>query len=283
MNCSTSISPVAVARALHQAGTAHVINIHELIHATQGRLPRPWFVRQQREDLGQFFDEWLDLHQRLADAESRATLLDVLRYRATADARYMQSYRVRPRDQYFEDFLPLGREVFVDAGGFDGDTTEEFAKRCPDYRKVHLFEPSQPNIAAARRRLAGLRNIYFHPLGLSDQRGQLTFDSDAGSASAVTQTGGATIEVITLDQAIREPVTFIKMDLEGWELKALAGCAGHIRREQPRLAISVYHAARDFREICRYILSLNPAYKGRSDHSLSFSHVDISLHRSGRF
>lgn len=261
VNCSSSISPVAVGQALVRAGIKSVIGIHELIHAAQGRLPWPWFVRQQREDLDQHVGAWLDLYQRLADVESRTTLLDVLRYRLTADPAFMQTYRVRPQDQYFEDFLQLGPEVFVDAGGFDGDTTEEFIKRCPDYRKVYLFEPSQPNIEAARRRLARAGGIDFRRFGLSDQRGILSFDPNAGSASAVTEGGTETIEVTTLDESVLEPVTFIKMDLEGWELKALAGCARHIRRDKPKLAIAVYHAASDFREVCHYVLSLNPAYK----------------------
>lgn len=261
VNCSTSISPVAVGRALARQGVANIIGVHELIHAAGGRLPQPWFVRQQREDLEQHAGAWRGLHERMADAESRDTLLDVLRYRATADAGFMQTYRVRLQDQYFEDFLQLGPEVFVDAGGFDGDTTAEFVKRCPDYNRVYLFEPAQANIEAARRRLAGVRDIDFRQLGLSDQCGSLSFNPDSGSASAVTPGGLEIIEVTTLDEAVREAVTFIKMDLEGWELKALAGCAGHIRRAQPKLAIAVYHAASDFREVCDYVMSLNPAYK----------------------
>ena len=261
VNCSTSISPVSVGRALDEAGISNVLGIHELIYASRGRLPWPWFVEQQREDLDKHLGAWGELYQSLADAESRSTLLDVVRFRSTADPAFMQRYHVRFRDQYFEDFLQLGAEVFVDAGGFDGDTTEEFVRRYPDYRKVYLFEPSQTNIEAARQRLAGVRAIEFHDLGLSDQYGVLSFNPDAGSASAVMVGGVETIPVATLDEVVDEPVTFIKMDLEGWELKALAGCAVHIRRDKPKLALSVYHAARDFRVIFDYVLSLNPAYK----------------------
>jgi FkbM family methyltransferase len=173
----------------------------------------------------------------------------------------MRDYAIRVKDQYFEPLLDLRSEVFVDAGGFDGDTTEELCRRVPDYRKVHLFEPSQHNMRAAKTRLAAYRDIVFHTEGLSDQVGSVTFDAEAGSASAVTSGAGEQVQMTTLDLAVAEPVSFIKMDLEGWELTALAGCERHIRDDRPKLAIAVYHRASDFRTVWRYARSIHPDYK----------------------
>lgn len=261
VNCSTSISPVAVADNLLKAGINKILSIHELIYTSNGQLSWPFFVTQHREDLQSHILEWNSLYQAMADQGSRQTLLDVVRYRLTADPKYMHGYRVRLIEQYFEDFLELQSEVFVDAGGFDGDTTEEFCRRYPDYRKIYLFEPSVKNIQAAKIRLASFSNIEFLEIGLSDKEEVLHFNPDAGSASAVTNEGGETIKVTTLDNEVDEAVSFIKMDLEGWEMKALAGCAQHIKNSSPKLAIAVYHSASDFREIPHYVLSLNSKYK----------------------
>lgn len=261
VNCSTSISPVAVEQRLSGAGVRSIVSIHELIQAAGGAIPWPDFVREQREDWRRFQNEWCELFASLDDDESKQTLFDVLRYRLTADTRFMQGYAVRLKDQYFEPFLALRSEVFVDAGGFDGDTTEEFCRRYPDYRKVLLFEPSERNMRAAKARLAGHRDIRFYPEGLSDSPGSMTFNPEAGSASAVTSGQGEEIQVTTLDRAVAEPVSFIKMDLEGWELKALAGCERHIRDDRPKLAIAVYHQAADFRTVWRYVRSLRADYR----------------------
>jgi FkbM family methyltransferase len=217
VNCSTSISPVAVAQRLRDAGVHAVVPFYDLV--------------------------------------------DLVCYRLTADARFMDRYAVRVQDQYFEPFLELGSEVFVDAGGFDGDTTQEFCRRVPDYRQVHLFEPSHHNMQAARKRLEGLRDISFHTEALSDQVGVMRFNAEAGSASAAADDAGEEVQVTTLDLAVAEPVSFIKMDLEGWELKALAGCERHIRDDRPKLAIAVYHQAADFRTIARYACSIRPDYR----------------------
>jgi hypothetical protein len=56
------------------------------------------------------------------------------------------------------------------------------------------------------------------------------------------------------------------MDLEGWELRALAGCRQHIKNHKPKLAISVYHKASHFREVMDWVLSIHPNYTVRLRH-----------------
>lgn len=260
-NCSTSISPIDVYRNLNRAGLRQIVSFGDLLKVAPETLNRPWFVEQQREDIALHLQEWERLYEKLTDTQSRQTLLDVVRFRLSADPVYMEHYTVRLKDQYFEPFLDSSRQVFVDAGGFDGDTTEEFCRRYPDYRKVFLFEPSPINMAAARKRLVQTRDVEFHEAGISDREGTLRFDTHAGSASSVTEDEGESITVTTLDCAIHEPVSWIKMDLEGWEIKALHGAQRLIAEHSPQLTIAVYHRASDFRNIARYVLSINPTYR----------------------
>jgi FkbM family methyltransferase len=262
INCVTSISPVLVRNNLHAAGLYNQITISELISTENNILPLPWFVAQQREEVKENIAWWSELYGLMADEYSKKILLDVLKFRLTANPEFMNEYLVRLKDQYFEDFMDYKNEVFVDAGGFDGDTTEEFINRYPDYKKVYLFEPSINNLGAAKKRLNGRRDIDFRAVGLSSSKGTLRFNSNAGSASAVTDNEGEAISVVSLDDELKnELVSFIKMDLEGWEMKALKGAELIIKNNKPKLAIAVYHAAKDFREIPQYILKLNPHYK----------------------
>jgi hypothetical protein len=189
-NCSTSISPVLVSESLRRSGIERIVSISEIIHAANGEIALPWFVIQQRDDYQQHISDWQKLYELMSDQDSQQTLLDTIRYRLTANEQYMQSYSVRLKDQYFEDFLDLHEEVFVDAGGFDGDTTEEFCLRCYDYHKVFIFEPSIKNMAAAKKRLKKFKNIDYLEVGLSDVQGKLHFNADAGSASSVIEGGG---------------------------------------------------------------------------------------------
>lgn len=259
-NCSTSISPVAVLKHLTTAGLKNVVGLHELIVASNGALHWPKFAITQRDELHNHRDAWDKIYESLSDNESRKTFMDVIRFRLSGNPNYLENYTVRIEDQYFEDFMKFGGEVFVDAGGFDGDTSEAFAKRYPDYKKIFIFEPSQKNMTAARQRLSGYRNIDYRPIGLSDSAGTLNFNQDAGSAAAVTNVEGSTISVDTLDAAVLEPVTFIKMDLEGWEMKALEGSRAHIARDRPKLAIAVYHDSPDFRLVHQFVSDFGHEY-----------------------
>lgn len=261
VNCSTSISPVAVLKHLNASGLTFVVGLHELVSASKGRLAWPDFVLTQRKEILQHIDAWMQVYDSLSDAESRQTFLDVVRFRLSSNPDYMKNYTVRIQDQYFEEFMEFSEEIFVDAGGFDGDTSETFAKRYPDYKKIILFEPSLKNMTAARNRLSEYRNIEYHSIGLSDSAGTLNFNQDAGSASAITSTAGSMISVNALDSIVTEPVTFIKMDLEGWEMKALSGSRDHIARDRPKLAIAVYHDSSDFRLVHQFIGEFCHEYK----------------------
>lgn len=261
VNCSSSISPVTVGKKLCALGIRNILNLHEIIFTAKNRLSFPEFVMQMRDNYNRNAHEWIEIYKILSDEESKKTFLDIICYRLTANPFYMRNYSVRLNEQYFENFMNYSDEVFVDIGGFDGDTTEEFCKRYPCYKKVFIFEPSSINMACAKKRLANYNRIEYVTAGLSDKPGVLSFNQDAGSASAINENGNNTIEVTTLDIRIKEAVTFIKMDIEGWENNALIGSQDHITHDHPKLAIATYHKASDFHEIPKYILSLNPKYK----------------------
>lgn len=261
VNCSTSISPVAALNHLKTSGFKNIICLHELIIAADGKLPWPDFVQAQRKEIGEHLVVWQEIYDSLFDDISRQTLIDAIQFRLTADPKYMKSHSVRLAEQYWEDFMNYSDEVFVDAGGFDGDTAQAFADRYTDYRKILFFEPSAKNMAAARTRLATYENIAYYPIGLSNTAGILQFNQDAGSASSVSSSGGANIVVDTLDAAVQEPVSFIKMDLEGWEMNALAGARDHIQKSKPKLAIAVYHNSADFRLIYQFIKQFEHQYR----------------------
>ena len=73
--------------------------------------------------------------------------------------------------------------------------------------------------------------------------------------------GSDSVRIISLDEDIREKITFLKMDVEGFEIPALLGAKRHIREDFPKLAICTYHIISDMWEIPRLIDTIRPGYR----------------------
>lgn len=262
VNCSSSVSPIsAEARVRSVCPSAFVLQYKDFFEADPLAFELPELVSEMRSSLEAAKEEWFWLRGLMHDENSKLLLDRLIAYRSSFDYHVMEGCSVRITEQYFEDFLPAAAgRVFVDCGGFDGDTTEQFCKRFPAYHKVFLFEPSSTNLARAVARLKPFQNIEFLPLGVSDNPGELHFDPDMGSASAVSKSGAVRIRVTTMDKCVFVPVTFIKMDLEGWEIPALKGSIKHILDDHPVLAIAVYHNADHFWQVARLVMGLREDY-----------------------
>lgn len=198
----------------------------------------------------------------LEDDISKKQFEKIINFRLSYDLDFMRGFKNIEEQQYFENFLPLKQEgeSFVDIGGFDGYTSEEFIKRCPNYNSIYFFEPEEKNMNLAKKRLEEYRNINFFPFGLSDKKTTLRFDV-SGSGSMISEYGSIEIEVDKLDNFISEKVTFIKMDIEGVERAAIAGAIRTIKKYHPILAISVYHLFDDYWQIPEQIFSMKNDYK----------------------
>ncbi|MHA1381638.1 MAG: FkbM family methyltransferase [Candidatus Helarchaeota archaeon] len=198
--------------------------------------------------------EWI--YSLLEDEESRRIFTKIANFRLSNDLKYMRGFVFSPEIQYFEDFLKLNSEgeVFIDVGSFDGYTCLEFIKRCPNYDEIHVFEPDPRNFNKVKERLKKFNNIFYHNYGLSNKAQNLRINSQ-GSSSYISFNGDIRIEVKRLDDVLKGPITFIKMDIEGWEAFALEGAKQTIIKNHPRLAICVYHRFDDFWRIPKQVMA----------------------------
>lgn len=96
--------------------------------------------------------------------------------------------------------------------------------------------------------------------GLWDKKATLRFVAISNGSSKVAEDGVQQIDVVSLDDVVHDKVTFIKLDVEGSEYKALLGASKIIQNDKPKLAISVYHKPEDIWELPAFISSLNPEY-----------------------
>ena len=176
---------------------------------------------QEEFDMNQEKFQWI--YSLLADDTSKVQFLNLVNFRYSYDLKYLENFQNLENKQYFEDFLNLQEgETFLDVGGFDGFTSEEFIKQCPNYNAIHIFEPELKNLENAKKRLSKYSNVFFHDIGLSNKKEILKFDI-GGFSSKISEDGNIEIRVNRLDDVINNNVSFIKMDIEGAESFAIEG------------------------------------------------------------
>lgn len=166
-------------------------------------------------------------------------------------------------EEYFDKGIITLRddEVFVDCGGYTGDTVLRFAE-CTGgkYKQIYYIEPNNDIYQRGKENLKNGANIVSICAGVGEKEGVLKF-SGAEDYGHVDDRGEETIRIVTLDEVIDERPTFIKMDIEGAELSALKGAVHIIKENSPKLAICVYHKPEDLYEILELIDSWGLHYK----------------------
>ena len=166
--------------------------------------------------------------------------------------------------QYFDVFTPVDDEVVVDAGCYDGATAIRFLEWGKGKIKhVYSFEFDPENAAKCEENLKPYADrVILVKKGTWDKDEVIHADASGGSGSSVNRKGSTEVYLTTIDSVVQdERVTFIKMDVEGAELKSLMGARNTIIKNHPRLAICAYHKPSDLYELPEYILSLVPEYK----------------------
>lgn len=204
----------------------------------------------------------------MADDASRELFINHIRWRLYLD------YDVLPppsdRQIYFDaEFTnTMTDEVYYDIGAFDGDTVKDFISTRKLFKKIEAFEPSQKNYGKLLHNVNGFNDsisekIGTHHLALGDDVGLIGIESDAGPASRAGVGSSEQVSMTTLDQLLSdlEPPTFIKMDIEGFEPKCLAGGRSVIEKYQPVLAVCVYHLQDHIWQIPLQINKYNDGYK----------------------
>ena len=168
--------------------------------------------------------------------------------------------------QYFDYFKPYPDECFLDGGALDGSTTMEFLKWSKNqYGCVYAFEPNPLQRDLCRNNLQRICNpsIHFYDYAIWDREEILSFEAHPYSKwdAHISEHGQYTVHAATIDKLLKgKKVSFIKLDVEGSELRALKGARQIILRNRPRMAVSIYHNPDDFIQIPLYLLSLCPDY-----------------------
>lgn len=246
------------------------------LNATNEHAHNSWCARA--ESLYNHADDIIWFYERLEDYRSRYALLAFCRNWVMFDDMLGRVGKMRD-DIYKEyldfDVLKFGKdEVYADCGGFIGDSLADYLNEVgvDSHKKIYVYEIDPQNCDAINRNIKQwekAKQIKKNSVELRRKgvglNGKLRFtpaaDGQDRSGHSLGAAGTLEVDVAALDDDIAEPLTYIKMDIEGAEYAALLGAKRHMAEEYPKLAICVYHKPHDIWELPRLIDAIAPKYK----------------------
>lgn len=231
----------------------------------------PCIVMEMLPNLNKEYDEEaIQIHREeivsvidlLADEKSKKV------YNTVVDNRLKCEYIFRDICQYpqyfVDDIICIDEnEVYVDAGLCNGDVIDQFIKFTNNkYLKIYGFEPDISAYEKIKEQFEYEKRVEILPYALHSENTMFKFSVLPHGSSKIEETGEVQVKAVKLDDMqINEQVTFIKMDIEGAEKEGLLGAFETIKKDKPKLAISLYHKVEDLWELPLLIHSINPNYK----------------------
>jgi FkbM family methyltransferase len=216
------------------------------------RYPKTWFEERCSKIIETV--DWFE------DDKSKEIYVEAICNRIAPSFAKKSFKEIETPGEYFNtDVFTLGDdECFIDAGACDGDSMVEFIDAVQGkFRKIYSFEPDLTNFEELRKikEKYDTNKIEIFNLGVSDKADGIEYQYTVENAKIAEK-------LVALDDVLSEqPVTFIKMDVETFEIRALDGAANIIKKQKPKLAISAYHYLSDLWEVPRKIKELVPEYK----------------------
>lgn len=136
---------------------------------------------------------------------------------------------------FVEKFLKPGDWV-VDGGAFVGDSAATFARLVGPTGRVHAFEPNREAFACLEKNCPGV-SAYLK--GLSDDFGFSSIHELENAGASYLNGSEGPVDLWPIDHLHLEKCALIKLDLEGYEVRALLGARATIKRCRPVLVIEV--------------------------------------------
>lgn len=130
----------------------------------------------------------------------------------------------------------LNEKVMVDVGGEIGSYAIPLSKY---FKKVYTFEPNLENytIICDTVKENGLTNVEVVHAACGSQEGKCHM---TGKWDNQIEEGDGEVRLVKLDDYIKEPVSFIKIDVEGFEFEVLKGAERIFTEDRPALYLETH-------------------------------------------
>lgn len=151
------------------------------------------------------------------------------------------THALGPEMRFVRDRMIRPGDVALDCGAHHGMNTILLASWVGETGKVIAFEASPQNSTILRKNveLNHLSQVRCENKAIAAQPGVVHITEESNARVTPGQGLGESVEAISIDQYVDQKPTFVKIDIEGFEVEALKG-AQRVLASQPKFLIEVH-------------------------------------------
>jgi len=208
------------------------------------------------------------LYNNLADSISRRSLNALIKFWLTWDNTDWRAISICYCDVVDTSvYMFYDDEVFVDCGSYIGDTVVQYINAVnQQFKRVYTYDISGKSIDIIKQNLGQIENIDIRHKGTGEFNTEMSVVgvdqafhgnklSDSNQGNVVEK-----VQVVRLDDDIKEPISFLKVDVEGVDKETLRGAKNHIRHTHPKIHVDSYHRLADIVDVPELIWEIDPTY-----------------------
>lgn len=256
-------------KRINEIASRHILLAPDVPVAGGGLFTYEYFLENK--------DKFEMVYGMLADEKSRETYEDVINFKISGKIGYLNSC-TSSKEIYGNLVTIHENSVYVDLGAYNGDTVLEYARASQNnYRHIYAFEPNPKNFRKLKKNTEALRDLTTFNAGAWSSSGIIKFTENEGRMSRASASGGVEIQTLSVDNAISEQASLIKLDVEGSEREAIMGAQNQIAGGADVIS-ALYHRNEDMFAIPLQLKEINPRLKFYIRHQLYIPAWETNLY-----
>ncbi len=250
-------------------------DINNYIRISKSLLKKYQFIPSKVSEILGFLDTEAD----------RELYKDLIEARISGNTEKLQQYVLREHNitpdrkrtiKHYTSYINYDAiEVIIEGGMFNGLNTVIFKKLFKNLKKVYAFELLYEKVKnkSLAHIIDSMKELEIIPYAMWDKKDTLVFTQNVAApySSGINPTFNKNgsernfeVDALSIDEFVEnrkiDKVDFIKMDIEGAEMRALKGGEKTLLKFRPQMAISIYHSDNDMQDIPIYLHGLLKDY-----------------------
>lgn len=209
----------------------------------------------------EMFDDACKAYSLLSDDHSRHVFVGLTSYKISGRLKYLRD--IFTDEEKPSALLKLGSdEIYLDMGAYNGDTVLSFVNAVNNsYTKIIAVEPEKRNFQKCVKNCTDIDRIELINAACWSHDTTLAFGGGQGRQARLETSGNTRICSRSVDSILNGgKCTYIKYDVEGADIPALAGSRQTVQKYAPKLCCAVYHRPYDYIRIPLAVADIRSDY-----------------------